>query len=136
MCMGALPACQSVRPEESFGFPRTEDTDGCESPCGCWELSRGPRKSSQWSYPLSHLSSPSPSCIKHLSLCWVEVIGFVRILFLVRFCYVNLFIWRENCFIALMFTLWEGMSGLSVIYNFPTITIFMVHSNIIKFLTH
>ena len=33
--------------------------DGCEPPCGCWELNSGPfgRAVSQCSYPQSHLSS-------------------------------------------------------------------------------
>jgi len=33
-------------------------TDGCEPPCGCWELNSGLWKSRHRAQPLSHLSSP------------------------------------------------------------------------------
>ena len=38
MCIGALPVCIS----EGVRSPRTEATDRCELPRGCWELNPGP----------------------------------------------------------------------------------------------
>lgn len=44
--MNVLPACMSVyhvtaccwrKSEEGFGSSGTEDVDGCEPPCRCWE---------------------------------------------------------------------------------------------------
>ena len=48
--MGTLPAWISVyrvydqyteSPEEGFGFPGTEFTNGFKLPCGCWESNQG-----------------------------------------------------------------------------------------------
>ena len=58
--MSALPACMSVpplslcqrRPEEGV---RSHTTDGCEPPCGCWELSLGPLEEQ----PVGLTSEPS-----------------------------------------------------------------------------
>ena len=51
MHMSVLPACESVncvsawclwKPEESIRSSATGVTDGCESPCRCWELNPNP----------------------------------------------------------------------------------------------
>ena len=50
MCMNVLLACLSVyhmhawslqKPEEGIRTPGTGVTDGCETPCGCWEFHLG-----------------------------------------------------------------------------------------------
>lgn len=40
-CFASAHAWCSRRPGEDLGSPGTGDTDGCESPGGCWELSLG-----------------------------------------------------------------------------------------------
>jgi hypothetical protein len=48
--MNALYACTFL-PEDPI-------TDGCELPCGCWELNSGPLEEQSVLLPLSHLTSP------------------------------------------------------------------------------
>ena len=56
MYMSVLSGCMYVhhmcawclrRPEEGVGSPGTGAMDGCELPCGCWELNRGPLQEQQ-----------------------------------------------------------------------------------------
>lgn len=55
--VSALRLClMPTGPREAFMCPGTEVTDGFWLPYGCWELYQA-RKSSQCSYPSSHLSS-------------------------------------------------------------------------------
>ena len=52
-------------------------TDGCEPPCGCWDLNSGPseEQSGGCSYPLSHLTSPIlVPFFRPLSLCFLNLI--------------------------------------------------------------
>jgi hypothetical protein len=50
MCAGTLSVCMSVyripaecpRRPEAVGSFGTRVRDGCEPPCGCWELNLGP----------------------------------------------------------------------------------------------
>ena len=50
VCMGVLPAylcSRYVVPLETRrgpGFPGIVETEGCEQPCGCWELNMGLRE--------------------------------------------------------------------------------------------
>jgi hypothetical protein len=55
MCGDILPACMSLyyicdwypqRPEEGVRSPGIGVTDGCEPPCGYWELNLGPLEQS------------------------------------------------------------------------------------------
>jgi hypothetical protein len=41
-CLYHMRAWCWQRPQEGVGSSGTEVTDGCESPCGCWELNPGP----------------------------------------------------------------------------------------------
>ena len=54
-------------PEEGIRSLGTEVKDGCELPCGYWELNRDPCKSNQCSGQMSHLSSPNPDPFKEMS---------------------------------------------------------------------
>ena len=50
--------CNACMPE---GQKRAPDltVDGCELPCGCWELNSGPMEEHPVLSTMSHLSSPS-----------------------------------------------------------------------------
>ena len=44
LCLHAhhVHAWEPQIPEEGVGFPGIGNRDGCELPCGCWELNSGP----------------------------------------------------------------------------------------------
>ena len=55
-------------PEDSIRFPGNGVTDGCEMPCGCWELNLGPLQKQQ-----VLLTSKSPLQAPHIFLKEVTI---------------------------------------------------------------
>lgn len=88
MCMGILPTCTSVhplsiycpqRPEEGAESSGTGVSNGCEPPCGPWELNPGPLEEQQPVLSITEHSLQPHSAFSHgerqgqdLGLCHVK----------------------------------------------------------------